>query len=57
MAPSANNRFSKTMPVRAALLMYLINRLGLDQYHNKAEAQQIILSPDCQQLLKPYLPS
>jgi hypothetical protein len=38
-------------------LMYLINRLGLDQYHNKPEAQQIILSPDCQQLLKPYMPS
>jgi hypothetical protein len=57
MKPSTKNRFSKTMQVRAALLMYLINRLGLDQYHNKAEAQQIILSSDCQQLLKPYLPS
>jgi hypothetical protein len=57
MKPNTKNRFVKTMQVRAALLMYLINRLGLDQYHNKAEAQQIILSPECQQLLKPYLPS
>jgi hypothetical protein len=57
MEPSAKNPYVKVMKVRAALLMYLINRLGLDQYHNKPEAQQIILSPDCQQLLKPYMPS
>lgn len=51
-----NGRYIKTLQVRAALLMYLINRLGLDQYHNKPEAQQIILSPACQQALKQYLP-
>jgi hypothetical protein len=51
-----NVTYVKTLQVRAALLMYLINRLGLDQYHNKPEAQQIILSPECQQSLKPYLP-
>lgn len=49
--------YVKVMQVRAALLMYLITRLGLDQYHNKPEAQQIILSPDCQQALKDYLPN
>ena len=49
--------YVKTMQVRAALLMYLIHRLGLDQYHNKPEAQQIILTPDCLQDLKPYLPA
>lgn len=49
--------YVKTMQVRAALLMYLINRLGLNQYHSKPEAQQIILSPNCQQTLKRYLPN
>lgn len=48
--------FSKTMSVRAALLMYFINRLGLDQYHSKPEAQQIILAPTCKAELKDYLP-
>lgn len=48
--------FIKVLQVRAALLMYLINRLGLDQYHNKPEAQQIIISPNCLQALKDYLP-
>jgi hypothetical protein len=57
MTKSANNGYVKTLHVRAALLMYLINRLGLDQYHNKPEAQQIILSPASQQALKPYLPN
>jgi hypothetical protein len=56
MEPNAKNPYVKIMQVRAALLMYLINRLGLDQYRNKPEAQQIILSPDCQQSLKPYMP-
>ena len=54
---SGQTGYVKSLPVRAALLMYLINRLGLDQYHSKPEAQQIILSPSCQQALKPYLPS
>ena len=52
-----NESYIKPLKVRAALLMYLINRLGLDQYHNKPEAQQIILSPACQQALKAYLPN
>lgn len=51
-----NQYYIKSIKIRAALLMYLINRLGLDQYHNKPEAQQIILAPQCQQALKSYLP-
>jgi hypothetical protein len=54
---SGENGFYKTMQVRAALLMYFVNRLGLDQYRPKPEAQQIILDPDCQERLKPYLPT
>ena len=47
--------FTKVIPVRAALLMYLMQRLRLDRYHEKAEIQQIIVSPQCQQTLKSYL--
>jgi len=47
--------FTKVIPVRAALLMYLMQRLRLDRYHEKAEIQQIIVSPQCQQALKAYL--
>ncbi len=47
--------FTKVIPVRAALLMYLMQRLRLDRYHEKAEIQQIIVSPQCQQALKQYL--
>lgn len=48
--------FNKVIPVRAALLLYFIKRLGLDAYHNKPQAQQIILSPECAESLKRYLP-
>lgn len=48
--------FNKVIPVRAALLLYFIKRLGLDAYHNKPQAQQIILSPECAESLKEYLP-
>lgn len=48
--------YSKTMSVRAALLMYFVNRLGLDQYRSKPEAQQIILEPSCKASLNDYLP-
>ncbi len=47
--------FTKVIPVRAALIMYLMQRLRLDRYHEKAEIQQIIVSPQCQQALKAYL--
>jgi len=47
--------FTKVIPVRAALLMYLMQRLRLDRYHEKAGIQQIIVSPQCQQALKQYL--
>jgi len=48
--------FNKVIPVRAALLLYFIKRLGLDVYHNKPQAQQIILSPKSAESLKEYLP-
>lgn len=49
--------YSKVILVRAALLMYFLQRLNLNVYHHQAVAQQIILSPDCAEQLKAYLPS
>jgi hypothetical protein len=37
--------------------MYWVQRMGLSQYHNNPQAQQIILTPECDQALKGYLPS
>lgn len=44
------------IPVRAAMLNYLIRRLELHHYDNKPEAQQIIIEPECQKKIAPYLP-
>ena len=51
------NGYRKTQQVRQALLMYWVQRMGLNQYHNNPQAQQIILTPECDQALKEYLPS
>ncbi len=47
--------FIKVIKVRAALLMYLMQRLRLDRYHEKAQVQQIIVSPACRERLQAYL--
>ncbi len=52
-----SNGYRKTQPVRQALLMYWVQRMGLSQYHNNPQAQQIILTPECDQALKGYLPN
>lgn len=46
----------RIIAVRAALLIYLIHRLGLKHYDSTPEAQQIIIGPDCLKRLQPYLP-
>jgi hypothetical protein len=51
-----NKGYRKTMQVRQALLMYWVQRMGLSQYHNNPQAQQIILTPESEQGLKEYLP-
>lgn len=49
--------YRKSMEVRAPLLLYFVQRLGLDQYRAKPESQQIILEPECAKALADYLPS
>ncbi len=40
---------------RVAMLNYLLMRLGLNQYHQDAKAQQICLTTNCLEQIKPYL--
>jgi len=46
----------KTLKTRAALLMYLLQKLRLDQYKPTGEAQQIIVNSDCWKRVEQYLP-
>lgn len=46
----------KTLKTRAALLMYLLQKLRLDQYKPTGEAQQIIVNSDCWKQIEQYLP-
>ncbi|EAT11115.1 WYL domain-containing protein [Bermanella marisrubri] len=47
-----NGEYRKTVHVRKAMLMYFLRRMGLDQYHQKPEVQQITLTAHCQAQLK-----
>lgn len=47
-----NGAYHKSIMVRKALLMYFLRRMGLDQYHQKPEVQQITLTAQCQAQLK-----
>lgn len=46
----------RIIPVRAALVLYVWQRLRLDHYAQDPEAQQITITPDSHKAIKPYLP-
>lgn len=46
----------KTIPVRAALVNYLLRRLHIDTHKNSPEEQQIVLTQECRKIITPYLP-
>ena len=46
----------RIIPVRAALVLYMMKRLHLDHYSNQPEAQQIIITPESDKAIRPYLP-
>lgn len=46
----------RVIPVRAALVLYVWQRLRLDHYAPDPEAQQITITPDSHKAIKPYLP-
>lgn len=47
---------ARVISVRAALLLYLMHRMGLKHYDSTPEAQQIIIEPDCLKRIASYLP-
>ena len=56
MNTTLDGRYKRTYRVRAALLTYWLQHLRLDRYREKAEGQQIIISPESQITLAPYMP-
>lgn len=46
----------KVIPVRAALVNYLLRRLHIDSYKNRPEEQQIVLTRESRKCIAPYLP-
>ncbi len=50
------NNGQKNIPVRAALVNYLLRRLHIDSYKNTPEEQQIVLTQESRQAISPYLP-
>jgi hypothetical protein len=55
MQQSEQGTWSREIPVRAALAKYLLQRLRLDQYQQKPEAQQIVISQYCLKTFEAYL--
>lgn len=43
-----------SIPVRGALVKYLIQKLRLDSYDPNPQGQQIIITPECWQTIEPY---
>jgi predicted DNA-binding transcriptional regulator YafY len=50
-----SGRWQRKIPVRAALARYLLQRLRLDQYQQKPEAQQIVIATECLPEFEKYL--
>ncbi|WP_075171122.1 helix-turn-helix transcriptional regulator [Neptunomonas phycophila] len=46
----------RIIPLRAALVLYVWQRLRLDHYAQDPEAQQITITPESHKAIKPYLP-
>lgn len=55
MQQNDQSNWVREIPVRAALARYLLQRLRLDQYQQKPEAQQIVISSNCFNEFEPYL--
>lgn len=55
MQQNEQGPWTREIPVRAALARYLLQRLRLDQYQPKPEAQQIMISSSCFAEFEPYL--
>lgn len=56
MEQTSTGGYQRSYEVRRALLIYTLQNLRLDRPRERGEAQQIMLTPECQRALMPYLP-
>jgi hypothetical protein len=56
MEQTKTGGYQRSYEVRRALLIYTLQNLRLDRPRERGEAQQIMLTPECQRALMPYLP-
>jgi hypothetical protein len=56
MEQTKTGGYQRSYKVRRALLIYTLQNLRLDRLRERGEAQQIMLTPECQRALMPYLP-
>lgn len=57
MELNTNGKYQRHYKIRAAMLIYWRQQLRIDHYRETPEAQQIILSPECQEVIKKWLPN
>lgn len=56
MQETKEGKLKRRYRVRGALVMYWLQKLRIDRYQERPEAQQIILSPECAEQVKPWRP-
>lgn len=56
MELTSTGEYQRSYQVRQALLIYTLQNLRLDRPRERGEAQQIMLTPECQRVLAPYFP-
>lgn len=56
MELTSKGQYQRSYQVRRALLIYTLQNLRLDRPRERGEAQQIMLTPECQRALMAYLP-
>ncbi|GAA6145544.1 helix-turn-helix transcriptional regulator [Thalassolituus maritimus] len=56
MEQTSTGGYQRSYEVRRALLIYTLQNLRLDRPRERGEAQQIMLTPECQRALMPFLP-
>ena len=56
MELTSKGQYQRSYQVRRALLIYTLQNLRLDRTRERGEAQQIMLTPECQRALMVYLP-
>jgi hypothetical protein len=54
MEQGEDGRYTRTYSVRAAMVIYILHHLGLDRLREQSVAQQVMLTPESAERVKPY---